>query len=210
MIRVFLVLYLISFGVGFLLKLILLKRRTGINPFVLGKGKSGWLKYQEIILRIGLILWKGVILVFIFWPKVTFYLGEIKSFHNIVIELIGMITMSLGLLIMGVATKEMGDSWRIGINYQSKTKLITSGIFHYTRNPIFLGQLISFLGTFFLIPTIFFLLFFVASIVGIHLQIRAEEKFLLLIHGRDYELYMKETPKLFPKIWIFSRRSKRR
>jgi protein-S-isoprenylcysteine O-methyltransferase Ste14 len=53
---------------------------------------------------------------------------------------------------LGIAQYQMSNSWRIGIDEKNKTELVTKGIF-YSRNPIFLGMIISILGIFLILPT---------------------------------------------------------
>ena len=45
----------------------------------------------------------------------------------------------LGDLIFLVSVLRMRDSWRAGIPKKSQTKLVTSGIYKFSRNPAFLG-----------------------------------------------------------------------
>ncbi|MCX8524842.1 isoprenylcysteine carboxylmethyltransferase family protein [Chryseobacterium formosus] len=83
----------------------------------------------------------------------------------------------------------MKNSWRIGIDEDLKTELITIGLFNYSRNPIFFGMLLSLIGLFFTLPTLTSLIFFIISTILIQTQIRLEEEFLLNQHGNDYLQY---------------------
>ncbi|MFY1046241.1 methyltransferase family protein [Chryseobacterium sp. GP-SGM7] len=97
--------------------------------------------------------------------------------------------MILSLIWVLIAQFQMKNSWRIGINEELKTELITKGLFNYSRNPIFLGMLISQIGFFFTLPTLISLIFFIISTILIQIQIRMEEEFLLNQHGKDYRRY---------------------
>jgi protein-S-isoprenylcysteine O-methyltransferase Ste14 len=83
----------------------------------------------------------------------------------------------------------MRDSWRIGIDEVNKSKLITSGLFKISRNPIFLGVMIANFGLFLVLPNAFTLLIISLSTISINTQIRLEETFLLKEFGDQYSKY---------------------
>jgi protein-S-isoprenylcysteine O-methyltransferase Ste14 len=84
----------------------------------------------------------------------------------------------------------MSTSWRIGIDYKGKTDLILHGLFKYSRNPIFLGVLISYVGTFLIIPNALSFSILLVTVVAIQTQVRLEEEYLTNLHGDQYDLYM--------------------
>jgi protein-S-isoprenylcysteine O-methyltransferase Ste14 len=53
-----------------------------------------------------------------------------------------------------MAQFQMKDSWRIGIDDQMKTELVTNGLFQFSRNPVFLGMTASLIGFFLAFPTV--------------------------------------------------------
>jgi protein-S-isoprenylcysteine O-methyltransferase Ste14 len=83
----------------------------------------------------------------------------------------------------------MKKSWRVGIDEQQKTELVTTGIFSYSRNPIYAGMLASVIGLFMVTPNGFTLLLMVAGYLLIQVQVRVEEDFLLKMHGQLYTNY---------------------
>jgi len=85
----------------------------------------------------------------------------------------------------------MRASWRIGIDEENKTELITSGFFAISRNPIFLGIMVANIGLFSVLPNAFTLLIIALSTVSINTQIRLEEEFLLKEFGEQYVEYKK-------------------
>ena len=77
---------------------------------------------------------------------------------------------------------------------EQATKLVTSGIFKYSRNPMYLGMALIILALAFkfnLIGGLAAFVFFVAYITKF--QIMPEEKALLKIFKDEFELYMKKT-----------------
>ena len=97
--------------------------------------------------------------------------------------------MFIALIWTIIAQYQMQDSWRICIDAEKKTELITNGLFLYSRNPIFLGMILSLLGLFLVTPNSFTLLFLILGYVLIQIQIRLEEEFLVGQHGETYKIY---------------------
>ena len=88
-----------------------------------------------------------------------------------------------------IAQYQMGQSWRIGIDEANKTELKQVGFFGLSRNPIFLGMLVSLLGIFLVLPNIVTAVCMVSSYLLIQIQVRLEEDFLLNQHGTAYSAY---------------------
>ena len=90
----------------------------------------------------------------------------------------------------------MKQSWRIGIDEKNKTDLISNGLFSLSRNPIFLGMIVSTLGIFLIIPDT--ITFFIAatSYIVIQIQIRLEEDHLSKQHGTIYQEYRRKVKRL--------------
>lgn len=102
----------------------------------------------------------------------------------------------LAVVIFGLATKTMRDSWRVGIP-EEKTELVTDGIYRYSRNPAFVGFDLMYLSvclTFFNVP----LVLASAWAAGmLHLQILQEETHLQQEFGEAYGEYRKQTMRYF-------------
>jgi protein-S-isoprenylcysteine O-methyltransferase Ste14 len=89
-----------------------------------------------------------------------------------------------------IAQNQMAKSWRIGIDYSETTVLKTNGLFNVSRNPIFLGVLVSYLGTFLVIPNALSFTILLVTYVVIQIQVRLEEEFLKTSHGQEYLDYI--------------------
>lgn len=97
----------------------------------------------------------------------------------------------LGDIIFLVSVLCMKDSWRAGIPDKDRTKLVTTGIYRYSRNPAFLGFDFMYVG---LLLMYFNLSMFVVSsfaIIMLHLQILQEERYLTENYGESYKAYRK-------------------
>lgn len=98
----------------------------------------------------------------------------------------------LGDLIFLVSVLRMRDSWRAGIPKKSQTKLVTSGIYKFSRNPAFLGFDLQYTGVLLLYFNPLTVLFSVFAAVMLHLQILQEERYLTGVFGTPYEQYKKQ------------------
>lgn len=83
----------------------------------------------------------------------------------------------------------MKDSWRAGIPDKDKTKLVTTGIYKYSRNPAFLGFDFMYIGVLLMYGNLLTLGFSVFAMVMLHLQILQEERYLESTFGAVYKEY---------------------
>jgi len=107
------------------------------------------------------------------------------------LKYLGLIFLLFSILITTVAQIQMGDSWRIGIGTEEKTDLVGSGLYAYSRNPIFLGMMSSVLGLFLVLPNTLSLLGCVLGCVLLEIMVRLEEVHLSSLHGQPYLDYLK-------------------
>ena len=113
------------------------------------------------------------------------------------IHRLGAAIAGVGILIFVLALLSFGNSWRVGIDTRTPGPLITSGLFAFSRNPIFLFMDLYLAGTFLLNGRLVFLLIAFAGILGLHRQILREERFLSGHHGEAYQKYCARTPRYF-------------
>ena len=97
--------------------------------------------------------------------------------------------MCAGLLVFAFALWTFADSWRIGIDRNTPGALVTSGIFAWTRNPIYVALDLMFFGTFLVQGRAIFLALALALAGLLHYQIRREEKYLAGSYGDAYRAY---------------------
>ena len=80
------------------------------------------------------------VFIYSFSDKMYQYLVPISYLMKDVFLIIALILIHLSLLWISVAQYQMSNSWRVGIDENNKTELITKGLFSYSRNPIFFGN----------------------------------------------------------------------
>jgi protein-S-isoprenylcysteine O-methyltransferase Ste14 len=80
-------------------------------------------------------------------------------------------------------------------------RLITHGIYHLTRHPIYLGVLMVSIGLPVYASSLYGLLIMSALILVFLIRIRIEERLLIKEFGDDYQTYKRATSKLMPFIY---------
>ncbi len=181
----FLVIY---FFLVFILRSLIFWSKTKINPLTFNK-KDDAHGYNGKIFTFIIILELVVVSIYAFFPSSYDYLLPFWYLENENMTIIGWSLLSLSMILVCIAQSSMADSWRIGIDEVNKSKLVTTGLFSYTRNPIFLGIIIANTGLVLIIPNAFTLLIISLSTICINTQVRLEEEFLANKFGRQYEQY---------------------
>ncbi|MDN5565951.1 MAG: isoprenylcysteine carboxylmethyltransferase family protein [Psychrobacter sp.] len=95
------------------------------------------------------------------------------------------------LAIMGVLAFKKAQTTVNPHTPEKSARLVTSGIYHYTRNPMYLGMLLVLLGWAFYLSN--FAALFVLPIFIIYMsrfQIQPEERFMMRKFGDEYRAYV--------------------
>ncbi len=119
-------------------------------------------------------------------------------FPNLQVMVLGTNWLAIGLTLVGIVLAIMGvlafKKAQTTMNPHTPEKsasLVTSGIYHYTRNPMYLGMLLVLLGWAFYLSN--FAALFVLPIFIIYMsrfQIQPEERFMMQNFGDEYRAYV--------------------
>ena len=184
--------FIVYFGIAFIAKSLLIAQRIGKNPFVLPKSDSVY-GLIGLYFKLTLVLIFVYVACYAFSPDIWGFFPLLPLFDALILQYTGIVFLFSALGWTIVAQSQMKTSWRIGIDTEMETELITTGLFGYSRNPIFLGMLLSLAGLFLSTPNALTLLFLVLGYVLIQVQIRLEEEFLARQHGHHYLQYKQKT-----------------
>lgn len=187
--RLFLPIYLVVYvTAAFFWRSYVVWKKTGVNPVVF-KGSDDAHDFIGRVFKLGFAVIVVVVVVYSFFPGAYQYLAPIPWLERMWIRSAGITFLIASLLWTILAQARMGDSWRIGIDSEHKTKLVQTGIFRISRNPIFLGIMVTLLGLFLVIPNAILLVVLVLGVVIINIQVRLEEEYLKAMHGDEYAAY---------------------
>lgn len=112
---------------------------------------------------------------------------------------LGILLFVLGFALTVVAQLAMGASWRIGVDRNEATALVTHGVFARVRNPIYTGILLVLAGMLLLVPSLLATAALACTWIALQLQVRAvEEAYLMRTHGERYRAYARQTGRFVP------------
>lgn len=133
----------------------------GINPIVIGGGKKGLVRIVELLSFGGLVLW--IIELLLYAVHADFHIFP-APLNQVLIDskmsrITGAILLFVGLLFFVGTFVSFGDSWRVGFDTKTPGKLVTGGIFAFSRNPIYVFLDLWFIGVFLINGRLSFLVF---------------------------------------------------
>ena len=172
-----------TFYICYFLKMIS-QRKQGICTDQLGKGKVGFVKFIEVILKITTYLLPVI-------QVISIVLFNDSSY--IAIQIVGVIITAFGVFSFIASVLQMKDNWRAGVQREEKTNLVTTGVYSISRNPAFLGFDLMYIGILCAFFNWYLCISTVFVVVIFHLQIvNVEEEFLLEAFGEEYITYKKK------------------
>lgn len=190
------VLFLFSVIFIFVVPTYLTYKKTGINPITFGKESNAHNYVGNVYKFLVFMLLMVFVIHFLNIELYNYFLVPIHYLELSSVFFIGFFLLHFALFWIFIAQKQMGNSWRIGIDEKNKSELVTHGLFSISRNPVFLGMMLSLFSIFMVLPNI--LTFFIAftGYIVIQIQIRLEEEFLLKEFGQKYIDYKNNTRRL--------------
>jgi protein-S-isoprenylcysteine O-methyltransferase Ste14 len=109
-----------------------------------------------------------------------------EFFHSEGIAWIGVFFCLAGLLLLLWSLVSFGQSFRVGIDTEQPDKLITTSIFAFSRNPIYVAFALILLGQFLIFSNWIILVYLLAGIWLFHRQVLREEDYLKKHYGQEY------------------------
>jgi protein-S-isoprenylcysteine O-methyltransferase Ste14 len=117
-------------------------------------------------------------------------------------QILGGIMMSSGIFIMYISIRGYASREFLGLDFDHKESmgLKTDGLSEFIRHPLYTGTLLFIWGVFGFFATETFLAtaFFITLYVRIGIYF--EEKKLVRVFGKQYEVYQKNVPMLIPRL----------
>jgi protein-S-isoprenylcysteine O-methyltransferase Ste14 len=112
-----------------------------------------------------------------------------EFFDSEIAAWVGVLFCLAGLLLLLWSLISFGRSFRVGIDAEHPDRLITSGVFAFSRNPIYVAFAFILLGQFLIFPNWILLIYMAAGTWLFHRQVVREEEFLKKHYGREYLEY---------------------
>ena len=180
--KIIIIALMAAFYICYFVKMIS-QRKQGISTDQLGKGKTGFVKYIEVSLKISTYMLPIIQLI-----SICKYMGT----DYVILRIIGCVITAVGVFVFILSVVQMKDNWRAGVQREDKTNLVTTGIYSISRNPAFLGFDLLYIGILFTFFNWYLCIATCVVIAFFHLQIvNVEEDFLIEMFGEEYLQYKK-------------------
>ncbi len=162
----------------------------------------GWLErnWYSILFVLGVLLMSGSRFSARFGIQVR-PLAILLLPHTIILNIVVVILMITGLAIALIARRTLGENWSSVVSIKKDHELITTGLYHYVRNPIYTGMLLMFLGTVLSFDTLSAAIGFLMILLAIWVKLKQEESLLTEHFADEYLSYKKHTKMLIPFVW---------
>jgi protein-S-isoprenylcysteine O-methyltransferase Ste14 len=120
-----------------------------------------------------------------------------EFFHDEVISWVGAFFCLAGLSLLLWSLVSFGQSFRVGIDTEHPDKLVTSGVFALSRNPIYVAFVFILFGQFLIFSNWIFLVYIGAAIGLFHRQVLREEDYLKKHYSEEYLEYCDRVRRYF-------------
>jgi len=167
--------------IGMVLVRVLLLRRAGIKAMHFGKID----KTDFLILPFVLFYFYVVFAAAFDLPSVS----RQEFFQSRMVSGLGVLLCIVGLSLMILSLVSFGKSFRVGIDTEHPDKLVTTGIFAVSRNPVYVAFGLVLIGQFLLFPNWILLIYMIAAGWLFHRQVLREEQYLREHYGAQYGDY---------------------
>lgn len=127
------------------------------------------------------------------WPGVSTQ----EFFQSGAVSWAGVLFCLAGLLLLLWSLVSFGRSFRVGIDMHHADKLITTGVFALSRNPIYVAFALILLGQFLVHPTWILLAYMGAAVWLFNRQVLREEDYLKKHYGKQYLEYCNRVRRYF-------------
>ena len=120
--------------------------------------------------------------------------------HSIVINVVIIVFAVTGLIVAMIARRTLAGNWSRAVAFKEDHELITTGLYHYVRHPIYTGVLLMILATALSVGTLSAGIGFVIIVLGLWFKLRAEEELLTKHFPKEYSAYKDRTKALIPYV----------
>ena len=174
---------------GMVLTRVTLMKRKGINAMNFGKID----RKDFLILPFAFFYFYIVFAATFSFPTIS----KQEFFHSGIISWVGVFFCLAGLLLLLLSLISFGKSFRVGIDTDHPDKLVTTGVFAFSRNPIYVAFGFVLLGQFLIFSNWILLVYLGVAIWLFNRQVLREEDFLKEYYGVEFSEYCNRARRYF-------------
>jgi protein-S-isoprenylcysteine O-methyltransferase Ste14 len=170
--------------IGMVLTRALVMKRHGITAFHFGR-----IDTKDFIIPPFALLYIYIVFAAAFgWPRPRTQ----EFFYSRAVSWIGILLCIAGLALLLWSIVSFGQSFRVGIDTRAPGKLITTGAFAISRNPIYVAFAFILIGLFLTFPNRILLAYLIAAMWLLNRQVLREETYMKAHYGPPYEAYCRQ------------------
>lgn len=192
--RWYLALFFSGVAAFYTVRIVLLVRR-GSGPRVFTGERFTYTWWNHLSFRVFRVLIWLVCLTRLLFPGVDRFIGLIPQLQNASVIVAGNLLLTAGFTLTLAAHFSLKEKWSSGINPSGPARLKTSGLFRFSRNPMYIGVAMGQLGFFLALPSLFSLLCLPIGLLALQRQVRAEESHLAAAFPQYYPGYAALVPR---------------
>lgn len=165
-----------------------LSRAKGVSVLAfVGRKRTG----AENVLALTAIVLNGYLIARPFIPELDRFVMTAPNLY----AHYGVALMVLGIAVAILSQVDMGKAWRIGIpsGVEESQSLVTTGLYRFSRNPIYVGIMLFIVGSVIAAPGPVTILSLILTWVFVNQIIDSEEAFLRTAFGAEFEAYCTRT-----------------
>jgi protein-S-isoprenylcysteine O-methyltransferase Ste14 len=175
------------------------RRRTGVWPIVLGRSQAPHQRLLAWLMRaFGAAVAAWLVAYAVYGAEAVGVRVPPPE-----VAAAGWALMILAFVVLVTAQAQMGSAWRIGIDSERATHLVTHGLYGLVRNPIYSAMDLVLVGALLVAPSLPTLAAAVAVAVALALQTRLEERHMASLHGPTFAAYASRVGRFFPGVGKF-------
>ncbi|HOB99872.1 MAG TPA: isoprenylcysteine carboxylmethyltransferase family protein [Verrucomicrobiota bacterium] len=177
----------------------LMLRARGVSVFVGDRQRTGWQMLADTVMVACLLAFAYEIIAYA-W-QLHFHIGPSVLHRSVVVgptsQALGALIVAGAVILYVVALRDLGASWRLGLDRNAPGPLVTAGVYGWTRHPIYVAFDLWFMGTFLLIGRLSFLVLALVCVSLLHAIMDREERFLVGLYGGAYRDYSRRVGRYF-------------
>lgn len=180
----------VVYVISFLAMSAILAKEAGRPIWLFDKGRQS----QALPAALFRVAFVGAVV----WPLVLTLVGNpvkadplSRALEGPWLDMLGHLLVVVGACVAILSQRYMGASWRIGAAEGELGPIVDSGPFEISRNPVFVGQGLLFVGLFIVLPSLIQAALTLALLTAIVLQVRIEERVLQATLGEPYRDYQR-------------------
>ena len=139
---------------------------------------------------------------YVLTPWLDFADYELPAWAGLVAGWVGAAVFAVALWLLWRSHADLGRNWSPTLEIREGHSLVTHGVFHYMRHPMYAGHWLWGIAQALLLQNWIAGLAFLAAFLPLYLlRVPREEEMMLEHFGEEYRSYIGRTGRVIPRVW---------